>query len=414
MSKSVETEDIHSTQSNKDNLKERLAVSNHEIHNEEKIGKISDIRVVPVIIPRAMKDSNTNRSGNRSLRDLSMYEKERESMPVKNVKPPFNNNLSDIRWWREIKFSDYNIPDKVESIDELFTVKNKNFFYIEPENITSSRYVCQAKFLLIADIESESNLYEESDVIIGRYESIDDLKNDSYLDNKKIEYKFNESELYIRQKPEKFSFSVRKLSTFFLFSISISAFSIIISGLISLIGSAISVGVFLCSVLSLILSIYGIGKYKDSRFAKDRYEKTDRLKYDDYLERSVENVTSKKKSQERRENIMDRVQSRIREMPKDVTVNVDSHRGSLKCEDFDVQWDIMKEDTGIYTEKAVDFFTELGFENPPTRIRTHMIREDSSINIDKKTLKSNCGEWLLIADYIEYDKTIRSKKSLNV
>lgn len=402
------TEEDDSTQSNQEYLKEKLAISNHVVNNDkDNISTLSNLRVVPVIIPRAIKDKNMTNGSKRSLKDLEKYERDRNCMPVRNMNPPFNQNLSDIDYWRQLKDYHHDKISEIESLNELFNVEDDELFLIATEDAKSTHYVCEAEFLLIADIESKSQFYKEDNIIINRYNSIEKLKQDSYINNKTVEYKIDNNALHIRKKSPKFSIEPHKYVDYLTSTIAISAFSMVISGLISYFGSDIALFIFLVSITTCILSILEITKSKSGSYVKDPYDNTEKFKYDDYVSKSVDDVIVKHRNQENKQNIINGIRDKIEKMPKNVTVNVNSHKGIIVCDEYDIKWNIMQNNTDIYTKDAVEFFTELGFENPPTKIQTHIIPYDSHIDTHRKTLKSDCGDWLLSTDYIEYEMTIQ-------
>lgn len=409
MSKSIESQEERNSLNDSEKLKEKLAVSNHVTDSNNNYGKISNLQVIPQIKPLCVLENYpTDRPNQNVIYSLSEIRGNNTKYDIRMDEPPFTHSITGF-YNNKIEPSMLEDALEIREFDDLFYAGDDQPILIEDteNNEKNGRYiVCKVSYQLIADFESESNMYNKKDLVLNEFQSVEELKNTKYQDFKNVEYKIDNNLSIRKVDKDHIEKNNYKIETFLLFGF-------ILSGLTSYITYFIGItSVYLISLSLCFTLLFSLLSRFNRTRSKYKFQKIHSKNSNSFKSISLEDVVEKHNKFEKKNKIKSSIRKKLNQMPKKVNVRVESDIGDIVCENRDISWDLNKKSSDIYKEEVVEFFTELGFEDPPTEFETHIIPVDSGINTRKKTLKSRCGEWLLVSDYVNYNNMI-TKDNIN-
>jgi hypothetical protein len=411
-------------------------------------GKLSNIRVVPRLIVLGHTSSSSSSSRVSRLSKLYIKSISKSLYPTKENTPFIDSdaNQIDVPAHQDMvlgpQVSSYaaeKIP-KLEKLSDIYKLNGlseelqgkiaprKQIFRADAPERDNKRdnsieriYACD--YRIVADLECDE-LLKSQPIVIDTVSSIEQLESKEYDDlfnqEKPVFIEFKEStrtgDVKIRQKSSnkvtvltdyqsRFLQNVFLPVTGFLTGISLvfgdnSIFNSLNPFEFMSFGSTLFLSVFLCL-------LYGKYSESGSLFSSVSAEKSYKVLFDSqasvdhagYTYNKAKRLFLKQKNLEEKAR---QFKAKLQTIPRDVQIEIKEDEGSIECTEKDYKWNLKK--NGQFTQEAVDFFVEYGFEklesNSP--VQTQIVKTPDKIPENMATLQNKEGVYLLPKPLPEY------------
>lgn len=410
-------------------------------------GKLSNIRVVPRLIVLGHTSSSSSHRVSR-LSKLYIKSTSKSLYPTRESTPFIESdaNQVDVPAHQDMVFgqpvSSY-AAEKIPKLEELSDIyklnglsedlqgkiaSGKQIFRADAPERDDKRetpieriYACD--YRIVADLECDE-LLKSQQIVIDTVSSIEQLESKEY-DNlfnqeKPVFIEFKEStrtgDVKIRQKSSnkvtvltdyqsRFLQNVFLPVTGFLTGISLifgekSIFNSLNPFEFMSFGSILFLSVFSCL-------LYGHYSKNRSLFSSISTEKSYKVSFDSqtsidhagYTYNKAKRVFLKQKNLEEKAR---QFKEKLQTIPRDVQIEIKEDEGSIECTEKDYKWNLKK--NGKFTQEAVDFFVEYGFEKLETNapVQTQIVKNPDKIPDNMATLQNKEGIYLLPKSLPEY------------
>lgn len=365
----------------KSNIEDKLAISNSVHNSENKIGQVSDPRIVPEIEIYGYVNSDFSNSRDFDSLDSISSKKSiefttKESNPFRELPKVF----------RKFDSSIINTLNTINSLEDIIT-EEYNYFLFKSNDKNIEYYVCGINYKLIMNFSTRSQILSE-DILIEEANNIGYLLNHDMNNVDLVEYRFNDNdELDVKEltdhKLDIWNDEYNELMD----TISISGWimfcvAIFVGIIIPIIGLLL---LFICALVCI--GSFSIGPYYRKKSGIELHNIKSFNNSEDSLNLNIDNIKNLKNESDNSNN------------REQVLVNVEDNY--IRCKDKNIAWKISESSHNLYTKEATDFFIDLGYDEPQKKFKSYIIPSDSHKDTSHKTLESECGDWLLVAKNLD-------------